>query len=1241
MKRFLAALLLCLGATGSVYAAVAVMSTLQQVGQPVPSLSNVGNTVTYTTGGSAVALDSVITLNCNCSTVTSATISISNGLLALDALNFANQNSIVGVYDSGTGILTLNGTDTIAHYQTALQSITYSSTALDPTNSGADPTRTISWQVVNGSFNSGTSTTTVAVQVSGIPTVNNANNTVGYVAGGSAVVLDPAITVACTCSNITAGTVTLNVGFFAGDTLNFTNQLGITGSYNSGTGVLTLSGTTTLANYTTALASITYSSSAPDPTNSGVAQTKTALWVVSNAGTLSAPVPTTTVNVTLPGQPSWAPPGSIVAVNGQTNQAWISGTGTVGLNTQLTVTRAGAETCQGTTTAYQAIANQGCTSNNGLAIWGGYTNYLQHSVDLSNAAWIQYTTGAGVATIAGNSVVAPDGTTTAAKITVARNTTGENAQYIENSWQNTATGQYSAGIWLKADGSGDVGKKVTLHTYDGATARDFNFTLTAAWTYYTSQNFAMDSCTSHSGSSCQFGIGFSSAAGGNNTTLSVNVDAWGGEVNTGPVTFPFIPTTVASVASLADNIAVATGSALETVLSGAASTVFVNTFGAINGSTPATILDSNGTIWLGQANSAKLTTALDGSLTTTGAGDWSLAQAPALARSGAGRTMALGRTTVWAKDTQATTVATPIHVGSTSGSSAFFNGYVQLIVAYDSRLADTAIGVSGAGGNYYFATAGSDAANCLTTGTACQTLTKANSLTYVTNDTLHFNKGDTFTGCLNLTGGTNWQATTGAPGTVTSYGTGAAPIITPNCTAGSAKIGAVNLRSVDGLVWDGVNVVGDTAGAAGRGISIKNCDANAAHGTITIENSTFTISHDGLDADFGGALFFDQSCSVQKINHVSILNNTFDGASPSSTMDNGITSYGFASRLQYDAIQGNVFRNIGGKASGANGAEGNGALINGVTDALTVQFNYVTHVGGNTNTCGGPYGLWANASSNITFSYNEVSLVGPVAYTAGCDWGGFDADVGTNSITFDHNYTHDNFGPGILIFSNAGSHKIMWNISSNDATFATAPSNFGGASITLQSATGTVDVLFNTIYSATSTYTGHYQFAEYYTCGALNLLVANNIFAKAAKDSSNVTRLVSMASQAGACSGSVIFKNNAYYFPAGSLFNIYAAVGYTSLAAWQAAIPGGETSATSANPTWVTPIGSITCYVSGTPAGPQPCPAGYALGGGSTYKNTGLDVTAPPYSRSVGSTDYFGVTVPTGVGTGYPIGASN
>ena len=52
------------------------------------------------------------------------------------------------------------------------------------------------------------------------------------------------------------------------DSLTFTNQLGITGTYNSGTGVLTLTGTRSLANYQTALRSVRYANSSDTPLTS-------------------------------------------------------------------------------------------------------------------------------------------------------------------------------------------------------------------------------------------------------------------------------------------------------------------------------------------------------------------------------------------------------------------------------------------------------------------------------------------------------------------------------------------------------------------------------------------------------------------------------------------------------------------------------------------------------------------------------------------------------------------------------------------------------------------------------------------------------------------------------------------------------------------------------------------------------------------------------------------------------------
>jgi hypothetical protein len=105
-------------------------------------------TVNYTSGGSAVILDASLTVSDPSSgTLIGGIVSITSGFLADDMLNFINQNGISGSYNSGTGVLTLTGNSTLANYQTALQSITYSFSGTDATNGGTDNSRTISWKV--------------------------------------------------------------------------------------------------------------------------------------------------------------------------------------------------------------------------------------------------------------------------------------------------------------------------------------------------------------------------------------------------------------------------------------------------------------------------------------------------------------------------------------------------------------------------------------------------------------------------------------------------------------------------------------------------------------------------------------------------------------------------------------------------------------------------------------------------------------------------------------------------------------------------------------------------------------------------------------------------------------------------------------------------------------------------------------------------------------------------------------
>jgi hypothetical protein len=263
-----------------------------------------GGSATFTGGGAPVTLDGALTVSDVDSggNLTGATVAISSGFLAGDTLAFANQNGITGSYNAATGVLTLSGKASIANYQAALDSITYGfgPSNGDPTQ-GGDTSRTISWSVSDGVANSATATSALNT-VHALPTLSNAGNTQLYTKHGPPVTIDSALTISDPDSGgtLVGATVTISSGLRSGDTLAAaTTGTGITASYNANTGVLTLTGKDTIANYQSVLDSVTYSSTNPNPSAGNHDKTRTITWVVNDGATsnnLSAPVTSTIVD---------------------------------------------------------------------------------------------------------------------------------------------------------------------------------------------------------------------------------------------------------------------------------------------------------------------------------------------------------------------------------------------------------------------------------------------------------------------------------------------------------------------------------------------------------------------------------------------------------------------------------------------------------------------------------------------------------------------------------------------------------------------------------------------------------------------------------------------------------------------------------------------------------------------------------------------------------------------------------
>ena len=382
-----------------------------------PVLSNIeSSTLQYDAGTPPVPITSTLTIsNPHGTTLAGATMTISSGLVSSeDALIFVNQNGITGSYDSATGVLTLTGPASVADYQAALRSVTYS----DP--NGTNPTtgpRTLSFQVNDGAASnnlSNTASRTVQVnpnpppaagnvsastdkhtaidinvlssdsdpdgdtltvtsvnttgtlgsvsinpgqtihydpngQFNGLTAGQTATDTFGYTVSdgfhtASATVTvtitgvndapvvsniettplsyraqDPAIQVTNTLTisddddaTLGGATASITSGLSSGnDVLSFTNQNGITGSYNASTGALTLSGNASVPDYQTALRSIEFFSS--DNSASPAART-VSFTVTDSVGATSTGTAQRAVDVSEANQPPVAVNQSYTAV---------------------------------------------------------------------------------------------------------------------------------------------------------------------------------------------------------------------------------------------------------------------------------------------------------------------------------------------------------------------------------------------------------------------------------------------------------------------------------------------------------------------------------------------------------------------------------------------------------------------------------------------------------------------------------------------------------------------------------------------------------------------------------------------------------------------------------------------------------------------------------------------------------------------------------------------------------------
>ena len=221
----------------------------------------------YTENDGAVEITDTITFSdVDDTDLESAVVQITDGFVTgEDVLTFTTQNGITGTFNSANGTLSLSGTATLAEYEAAIRSVTYTNTSDDPNTSD----RTVSFTVNDGDVDSNTQSRDIALTaVNDAPVAADIETTdVAYIENGGAVGITNAITFSdLDDTDLESAVVAITGGFVTGeDVLTFTTQNGITGTFNSANGTLSLSGTATLAEYQAAIRSVTYTNTSDDP----------------------------------------------------------------------------------------------------------------------------------------------------------------------------------------------------------------------------------------------------------------------------------------------------------------------------------------------------------------------------------------------------------------------------------------------------------------------------------------------------------------------------------------------------------------------------------------------------------------------------------------------------------------------------------------------------------------------------------------------------------------------------------------------------------------------------------------------------------------------------------------------------------------------------------------------------------------------------------------------------------------
>ena len=203
----------------------------------------------------------VVTPPNNVTIVSSATVTFANWQDG-DRLSFYNslalQHTFTEDLAAHTATLTIIGSAPALGWSKELSSVRFQNVAGMPNQTAI---RVATFTVSDGAHTASASENVVVVPVNQPPLVQvNDTTNLNYQINASPIsIMSNALVSDPDSNNLLSLTIQITSGYQSGnDILSFTNQLGITGSYNSTLGILTLSGSSYAGNYREALRTVTF-----------------------------------------------------------------------------------------------------------------------------------------------------------------------------------------------------------------------------------------------------------------------------------------------------------------------------------------------------------------------------------------------------------------------------------------------------------------------------------------------------------------------------------------------------------------------------------------------------------------------------------------------------------------------------------------------------------------------------------------------------------------------------------------------------------------------------------------------------------------------------------------------------------------------------------------------------------------------------------------------------------------------